>query len=347
MKEKLLLWWQTFCFSVNQQKRLSFLLLILLLASGGAGAFWKINQNNLITSPAIEQFSSNSNNSNIAIEDTAQFNSNVATPLSNTKGKSNTNSSISDTPAGSSVSSSDPDANSATPAPGESPSAVVVFYADTQTDTDAENNYHKTVVSNILATGANPVFHAGDLMEDGTQASLDYFNDATSILRATKTFYSALGNNDRKIGDSSTPSPLYLANFIFPNNEQWYSVNSGNLHMIILDSAFSWSNATQRNWLISDLQSTASQSRITGVMYHHPNFASEISSYLIDNGVDFVIAGHNHSYAHTVSNNIHYFVCSGQPSLGYFLARVYSSSVSISVYNSGNALVETVNIASR
>jgi len=347
MKEKLSLLWKKLCLDVHKQKLLSVLLLIFLFTATGAGAYWKSIQNSSIGSPAIEQSESNSNDSNNVIEDTAQSNSNIAAPLSNTKGKLNTNSSTSNTSTGSPASSSDPDSNPATPTPGESPSAVVAFYADTQTDTDAENNYHKTVVNNILATGANPVFHAGDLMEDGTQTSLDYFNDATATLRATRTFYSALGNNDRVVGDSGTPSPLYLANFSFPNNEQWYSINNGNLHMIILDSAFSWNNATQRSWLLSDLQSAASQERITGVMFHHPTFSAEISQTLVDNGADFVITGHNHSYAHTTSGGVNYFVSSGQTSLGYFLARVYSSSVTISVYNSGNSLVETVNIANR
>jgi len=203
------------------------------------------------------------------------------------------------------------------------------------------------VVNYILSSGANPVFHAGDLMEDGTQLSLNYFNDATSTLRATRTFYAAMGNNDRKEGDASTPSQLFLDNFSFPNNERWYSVNIGNLHIIVLDSAFAWSSGTQKSWLLSDLQSAASQSRITGVMYHHPTFSSEIGQTLIDNGADFVVAGHNHSYAHTTSGGIQYFVASGQTSIGYFIVNVYSNMAVLRAYNSGNGLIETINIGNR
>lgn len=229
----------------------------------------------------------------------------------------------------------------------ESPSAVVAFYADPQSDTDGEDANHRTVVNNILGRGANPVFNAGDIMEDGTQASLDRFNNVTATLRSSRAFYSALGNNDRVEGDSSTPSSLYLNNFSYPNNERWYSVNYGNLHMVILDSAFAASNPSQISWLISDLQSEASRSRITGVMFHHPSFASSISSYLQSYSVDFVVMGHTHVYAHYNSGGIEYFTCGGQPNMGYLLARIYEERVELNVYSQGNSLVSTFNFNNR
>ncbi len=244
---------------------------------------------------------------------------------------------------GSSSGGSNPDS---TPTP-ETLSATVVFYADTQTDSPEDQQRHQVVVNYILGTSASTVFHAGDLMEDGTQTSLDYFNSATSTLRSARTFYAALGNNDRVVGDPNTPSPLWFANFTFPGNEQWYSVNIGNLHMVILDSAFSASNPSQTSWLISDLQSSASQSRITGVMYHHPTFSSTVGSYFRDYGVDFVIAGHLHSYSHSVSDGVHYFVMSGQTSIGYCLARIYSNYVQFTAYNSGNGAIETITVNKR
>lgn len=233
------------------------------------------------------------------------------------------------------------------PPPPETPSAVVAFYADNQSDSDAEDTTHQNVVNYILNSGANPVFHAGDLMEDGTEDSLNRFNAVTSVLRSARTFYAALGNNDRVYGDPSTPSPLFLNNFVFPNNEQWYSVNYGNLHMIILDSAFSASNPAQLNFLASDLQSYDSQSRITGVMFHHPAFEGTISSYLINYGADFVIMGHNHAYQHTNSNGIHYFITNGQPSLGYFIAQIYADSATITAYNQYNGVVEVATFGER
>jgi predicted MPP superfamily phosphohydrolase len=184
-------------------------------------------------------------------------------------------------------------------------------------------------------------------MEDGTQDSLNRFNTVTATLRASRTFYAALGNNDRAVGDSTTPSQLFLDNFTFPNNERWYSVNYGNLHMVVLDSAFASSSQTQLNWLANDLQSANSQNRITGVMFHHPTFASTISSYLINYGVDFVVSGHIHSYGHSVSNGINYFTLSGQSAIGYMVARIYESKVTITAYNTNNGLIESVEFVER
>lgn len=229
----------------------------------------------------------------------------------------------------------------------ESPSAIVAFYSDNQSDTEQEDVIHQRTVNNILNSGANPVFHAGDLMEDGTQDSLNRFNTVTATLRSTRTFYAALGNNDRKLNDSSTPSQLFLDNFTFPNNEQWYSVNYGNLHLVVLDSAFSSSNPSQLSWLSSDLQSSNSQTRITGVMFHHPTFGVTIAQQLINYGVDFVVAGHNHAYQHTTPNGINSFVLSGQPSLGHMIVKIYSDKVSIKVYNNGNGLVDSIEFNER
>lgn len=225
--------------------------------------------------------------------------------------------------------------------------ATVIFYADNQSDSDADDANHQRAVNYILATGANPIFHAGDLMEDGTQDSLDRFNTVTQTLRSTRTFYSAIGNNDRKVGDSTTPSQLYLDNFTYPNNELWYSINYGNLHMTILDSAFNANNQTQMNWLINDLQTSASQDRITGVMFHHPTFKENIKTHLINYGADFVISGHYHSYSHTSDNGIHYFVLSGQPNIGYIKAKIYSNHVEMTVYNHLNSIIDTISFEER
>lgn len=226
-------------------------------------------------------------------------------------------------------------------------SAYVAFYSDNQSDTDGEDQIHQATVNNILATGANPIFHAGDLMEDGTQNSLDRFNSVAATMLATRTFYGALGNNDRQVGDSSIPSPLFLANFSFPNNERWYSINTGNLHLVVLDSAFASGSATQLSWLQNDLASVASTSRITGVMYHHPTFASTLQSYFESLGVDFVIAGHIHTYSRSQVNGIYYFTNSGQPSLGYMTAKIFSNHAEFTTYNVSNSVVDSVSFTER
>lgn len=284
--------------------------------------------NNSITADTINQNSTSDQNSDsVSNSNSANKNTNKkAAPSSNS---SNSNSGTSD---------------GSTPAPSgdteESLSSTVAIYADSQSDTDEDDQNHQRAVNYILNTSGNPVFHAGDLMEDGTLESLNRFNNVTATLRATRTFYAAIGNNERN-------SSLYFDNFTFPNNERWYSVNSGNLHVIILDSVYSASDPSQLSWLASDLQSAASQSRITCVIYHYPTFSSTIESTLENYGADFVVAGHYHSYAHSINDGINYFVTTGQPSIGYFLVKTYSTRAVVYVYNSSNSLVDTITINNR
>lgn len=261
---------------------------------------------------------------------------------STSSGQTNTGSS-----SDSSISSTDTSGSSDSSSTPETLSAKVAFYADNQSDSDGEDLIHAAAVNHILATGANPIFHAGDLMEDGTEASFNRFLSVAGTMLASRTFYGALGNNDRKVGDATTPSPIYLDYFNFPGNERWYSVNVGNLHAVILDSAFGAGSAEQLSWLASDLSSSQSQSRLTVVIFHHPTFVSTINSYLVNYGVDLVVDGHLHAYSRTASEGITYVTLSGQSSLGYLVASIYSTKITLSAYNNSGTLTDSATIYNR
>lgn len=234
-----------------------------------------------------------------------------------------------------------------TPTDEDTLSLTVAFYSDSQSDSDADDVRHQAVINHILATSANPVIHAGDLMEDGTSDSWNRFLNIAGPLLSSRTFYAALGNNDRVFGDSSTPSPYFLNYFNFPNNERWYSVNSGHLHIVVLDSAFGASDPTQLSWLAADLQSAASQSRITVVVFHHPTFVSTINSYLVSYGVDFVVDGHTHSYNKSEGNGIYYFTMDGGLNIGYCLAAIYQHHVKFDCYTNGGSLKDSTTFNER
>lgn len=209
------------------------------------------------------------------------------------------------------------------------PSAIVAFYADSQSDSDEEDAAHQATVDAIIASGANPVFHAGDFLEDGTEASWNRFNAVTATLRSIRSFYATLGNNDRVEGDSSTPNPHYFNDLGLSDH---YSINTGNLHLIVLDSAFN-SAGSQAGYLATELQNN--QDKITGVMFHHPSFSSSIASILEANGADFVVSGHVHSYSHSVSGGVNYFTL-GQPSSGFLKMYIYSNRVIYAGMGSGS-----------
>lgn len=271
----------------------------------------------------------------------------VANPVTTSVNKNNTNTTNNSSSSSGSSTSNSGGSEDNHGENTDSITATVAFYSDTQEDTDSEDANHLRVVDYILGSGANPVFHAGDVMEDGSQNSMDRFNNVTSALRSSRTFYAALGNNDRVVGDPSTPSNIFLDFFSFPNNERWYSVNSGNLHLIVLDSAFASmaSGSAQYNWLVSDLQSEDAKSRIVGVMYHHPS--STLSALFSSEGVDFVINGHIHSYSKSSSGGVYYFTLSGQTSIGYVVSQVYSNRVKINSYDSSNNLIDSETIYNR
>jgi len=332
------------------------LILILLIVIGGiVFASTRIKQTSNGTanvfdtssgqSPQIDNIDNTKPDEDVVTVENPSTTSGTATTGSSSTPKSNKTIIPDSTPA-----SQIPATTPSEPQP-ETLSSLVAFYADSQSDTDSEDANHQNVVNNILSSGANPIFHAGDLMEDGTHSSLDRFNVVTSVLQSTRTFYSAQGNNER---DSS----LYFNNFSYPDNERWFSVNSGNLHMIILDNYASSVNvgSAQYNWLLSDLQSSASQNRLTGVIFHYPiygiggDYKNMITSMvpLFNNyGVDFVISGHEHSYQHSVVNSVNYYVCSGQPNIGYILAKVYSSYLTIVSYDANNAFIALYTIRQR
>lgn len=238
------------------------------------------------------------------------------------------------------------------PPPPESLTATVAFYGDSQSDTDGEDANHQKVVNYILGTSASTVFHAGDLLEDGTQDSLNRFKAVTAVMCSSRGFYAAQGNNERN-------SSVFFDNFNFPGNEHWYSVNVGNLHMVVLDNSYSSVSvgSEQYNWLAADLQSAASQGRATGVIFHYPVYGAGgdykgMTSGMVPlfrtYGVDFVISGHEHAYQKALVDGIYYFVTSGQPALGYMKANIYSTNrVELSVYNSDNARIDFINISPR
>lgn len=328
--------WQKIIDYIKRHKLLSILLGIYIILLVTSGIYLYNLSEKSGSSGSIFQRIFNPNKQNTAQTTPA------STPMPTATNNQNDNSETSNDNGGTSG-ESDSEPQDVDPSYGE---AYVVFYADTQSDTDEEDSYHQSAVNNILATGANPVFHLGDIMEDGTQNSIDRFLAVTSVLRGSRTFYPALGNNDRVVGDSSTPSPFYFDNFGVP---RYYSVNVGGLHMIVLDSAFSSlaPGSAQYNWLVSDLQSDEARTRVVGIMLHHPSSLSSISSLINDYHVDFTVAGHVHSYSQSYGSGAYNFTSSGQTSIGYIIVSVSGNNINVRAYDSGNGQIDSASFTNR
>lgn len=187
-----------------------------------------------------------------------------------------------------------------------------VVYGDSRS-----NHYaHQRIVDVILSFSPRAVFHTGDLVEDGEEASQwERFNSITSRLRAAAEFYPALGNHEKG-------ARLYFDNFSLPGNERWYSVSYPGLLFIILDSGVNLEPGSEQYlWLEKELK-TANPSKFKVAVFHNPPFSTgphggeerlrnSIVPLFEKYGVDIVFTGHDHDYERSFYNGIYYIVTGG------------------------------------
>ena len=132
--------------------------------------------------------------------------------------------------------------------------------------------------------------------------------------------YPCLGNHDVEVFDPVYKSWNYYETFQKP---RWYSVDSGGMHLVSLDSNLSWNplspvllllDSMQFHWFKKDLRSNAGKSTI--VIWHAPAYSSHPaegkghgSDLFMRHryvpvceafGVDLVLCGHNHWYERTL-----------------------------------------------
>lgn len=187
-------------------------------------------------------------------------------------------------------------------------------------DTRSRHDVHRKVVEAIIAWEPDIVLNSGDLVGNGlNDDDWTEFFKVTGDLIHTVPYYPCLGNHERN-------SPLYFNYFALPGNERYYSFDYGDVHIIALDSDEpfrSWNKQTE--WLYDDLNK-AEDNLFTIAFFHHPPYAATASlgrrmggrdlrekfcPYLEEYGVDLVANGHDHNYARTFVNGVHYIVTGG------------------------------------
>lgn len=159
---------------------------------------------------------------------------------------------------------------------------------------------------------------------------------------ATNRFFPTLGNHD---WDSATGDLPYRTYFALPNNERYYDVAVGPVHLFMVDSdprepdGIS-SASTQALWIKARMEDSAAPWKL--VLMHHAPYSSSSShgsTPLLQWpyqawGADAVIAGHDHTYER-VMRELPYFVngLGGRTPYGFSATPVEGSVVR---YNQDN-----------
>ena len=179
-----------------------------------------------------------------------------------------------------------------------------VFASDTRTQLDIVQQ----VYNKIAARSFDVLLFGGDIVATGTDQTLwdSWFNIYKGIL-SKKPFFSCDANHENSAAN-------LFDQFVWPNNEKWYSFNYGNVHITYLQVKTETSTipegSEQYNWLASDLQQAASDPNIKWkfVVFHAPPYAQggghTRNSLIVPTacklfqqyGVDLVFNGHVHLY---------------------------------------------------
>ena len=208
--------------------------------------------------------------------------------------------------------------NFRTARPADQPFRFVV-YGDTRTGAEV----HRQVTAAIAASGADIVFHTGDLVGAGRDYGLwdtEFFEPAAGLLLSTPVV-PVLGNHEY----SGAGPPWFFYFFGRPLNEGWFAVTRGIVRFIGLDTNVDYSaGSAQDEWLMRELQSAAYRDATWHIaIFHHPPFTGTIGhsddatvrSRLVplfeQYAVDAVFSGHSHAYERYTYNGIQYVVTGG------------------------------------
>jgi len=136
---------------------------------------------------------------------------------------------------------------------------------------------------------------------------------------AVNRFFPSLGNHDwGNIVPNPTGATPYLNYFTLPNNERYYDVVWGAVHVFALDSDMNEpdgtaSTSTQGQWLQQALATTSAPWKL--VYFHHAPYSSGThgsTTYMQWPfqawGATAVLAGHDHTYERIIRNGFPYMV---------------------------------------
>ena len=182
---------------------------------------------------------------------------------------------------------------------------------------------------------------------DGEAATIDaaigkYFHEYIYPYRGsygagstTNRFWPSIGNRDWDNQNGGKLQP-YLDYFTLPNNERYYDIVRGPVHLFAIDSDADepdgiTSNSVQAQWLRNKLAASTAPWKI--VYFHHPPYSSRTSWSNLQWpfaawGADAVLSGHAHVYERVMKDGIPFITNGlGGDSTGSFNTAIAGSVV--------------------
>ena len=154
MKEKLKQFVDFFLFYSGKRRMPQILMAIFLLLSAISAIYISVNADEIVSVPSGYIFEQNEKAQESSSETVVDPVTGVPTKKSSKSKLSNgTSTSTPSNNQGSAESSTGGDAGDTS-----EPTTLIAFYADSQSDTDLEDQIHQRVVDWILGTSANPIF---------------------------------------------------------------------------------------------------------------------------------------------------------------------------------------------
>jgi acid phosphatase type 7 len=225
-----------------------------------------------------------------------------------------------------------------------------VAYGDTRFTDPANTNAanpeaRRELVKAIANVHPEFVTFGGDIAYNGNDAN-DWrvYDSETATWREQHIrVYPALGNHDLH-GDPKVSLANYFQRYPEIDHSLYYSVHTGNVLMLTLDSALDETSGLQGDWLKSKLDAVPAGVDFVVLVLHHPPYTSSsdegkyggghsarapeqaLARFLEDRQQKMrarivVFAGHVHNYEHHEHGGVTYFVTGGGGAHAYPIER--------------------------
>lgn len=180
-------------------------------------------------------------------------------------------------------------------------------------DSRGNPSVYRRLLEAVTADGSEFLIHLGDLVNLGTEQQWQEFQKIMADF--TLPFYPVAGNHDSLEGK--------LDGFLKYSGAPavHYSFDRGAVHFTFVDSHNGGVSAGELAWLREDLGRTTQPVKM--VFLHHPPFdpdgTDHIMAYgnetfmelMVEQGADYVFAGHIHAYARQERDGVVYLITGG------------------------------------